>query len=515
MERFIARHEHVITGTLSGYDRMLFKATLRGLSHVKGLLGFFAGKRVLLKDFGTFVEAQSARIKAHAEAVAQAAGRPCQYVPSSTASKEEIARRLAERDHVQEGLICVLTCVEPCKSFALHRDRQARELRLVKAPRKCLFVYFYFLDREFGLLHVRLQTWIPFDLQVCLNGREWLARQLDKAGLAYTRWENCFLRLADPARAQRLMDRLLKKRWAAFLDRYARRCQPLLARGAVLADQRDSWTLRQAEYATDLRFRDAASLAAVYPALVRHAMHCFTAEDILRFLGRKLDPRFQGAVTSTLVRRSEGLRIRHWVEENSLQMYDKGGRVLRVETTIKHPRRFHVYRRVTRHGRRVLAWLPLRKGIADLWRRTQLSRAANARYLNALAVGGDAAPAAQVLDPVAAPVCTATARFRPLHPVAPTDSALFRAVLAGPTLPHGFRNADIRHRLFPEGAASPQSAAHLAARTTRPLRLLRAHRLIHKVPHTRLYRVTARGHTVMATALTCRQTPVLEFKHAT
>ncbi|HZY04362.1 MAG TPA: hypothetical protein VFF02_12775 [Anaeromyxobacteraceae bacterium] len=514
MERFIARHEHLITGTLSGYDRMLFKATLRGLSHVKGLLGFFGVKRVLLKDFGTFVEAQSAQIKAHAEVVAREAGRPCQYVPCSTASKEEIARRIAHRDHVREGLICVLTCVEPCKSYALHRDRQARELQLVKAPRKCLFVYFYFLDREFGLLHVRLQTWLPFDLQLCLNGREWLARQLDKAGIAYERWENCFLRLADPARAQRLMDRLLKKRWAAVLDRYARRCHPLLRRGQVLADQRYYWTLRQAEYATDLMFRDAASLAAVYPALVRHAIQCLTAEDILRFLGRKLVPRFQGAVSSTLVRRVEGLRIRHWVEENSLKMYDKGGQVLRVETTINNPRRFRVYRRVTRHGRRVLAWLPLRKGIADLWRRTQLSRAANARYLNALAVVGDAAPAAQVLDPVARPIRQATARFRPLHPIAPADSAVFRAVLAGPTLAHGFRNADIRQRLFPEAAPSPETSAHLAARTTRLLRLLRAHRLIHKVPHTRLYRVTTFGHTLMATALTCRQTPMLELKHA-
>ncbi len=416
MERFIARHHDVITGTLAGYDRMLFKATLRGLSHPKGLLGFFGAKRVLLKDFGTFVQEQSAHSKAHAEAVARAAGRPCQYVHSSTASKEEIARRIAQRDHIQEGLICVLTCVEPCKSYALHRDRQARQLQLVKASRKCLFVYFYFLDREFGFLHVRLQTWVPFDLQVCLNGREWLARQLDKAGIAYERWENCFLRLADPARAQRLADRLLQKRWPALLDRYARRCHPLLARGQVLADQRYYWTLRQAEYATDIMFRSAADLAAVYPALIRHAMQCFTAEDILRFLGRKLVPRFQGAVSSTLVRRIEGVRIRHWVDENSLKMYDKGARVLRVETTIDNPRRFRVYRRVTRQGRRVMAWLPLRKGIADLWRRTQLSRAANARYLNALAVVGDTALAAQVLDPVAVPIVKPTGRCTPSLP---------------------------------------------------------------------------------------------------
>jgi hypothetical protein len=195
-------------------------------------------------------------------------------------------------------------------------------------------------------------------------------------------------------------------------------------------------------------------------------------------------------------------------------MYDKGARVLRVETTINNPRRFRVYRRVTRQGRRVMAWLLLRKGIADLWRRTQLSRAANARYLNALAVVGDAAPAAQVLDPVAVPIVKPTGRFRPLHPIAPADSAVFRAVLAGPTLAHGFRNSHVRHRLFPHEAETPEARAHMAARTTRLLRLLRAHRLIQKVPRTTLYRVTPLGHTVMATALTCRQTPILELQHA-
>jgi hypothetical protein len=161
-----------------------------------------------------------------------------------------------------------------------------------------------------------------------------------------------------------------------------------------------------------------------------------------------------------------------------------------------------------------MAWLPVRKGIADLWRRTQLSRAANARYLNALAVVGDAAPAAQVLDPVAVPIVKPTGRFRPLHPIAPADSAAFRAALAGPTLAHGFRNADLRQRLFPAEPDTPEARHRAAARTTRLLRLLRAHRLIQKVPRTTLYRVTLFGHKVMATALTCRQTPILELKHA-
>jgi hypothetical protein len=513
MKRFIARHQTQITGTLSGYDRMLFKGTLRSLSHVKGLDAFLGWKGVLLKDFGPFVEQASAEIKAHAETFARDHGRPCLYLPSAQLVKEELAQRLARQDSITEGLIGVFTCVEPCRSYTIRRDAPSRQLQLVKTDRKCLFVYFYFQDREFGLLHVRLQTWFPFDVQICLNGRAWLARQLDKRGIPYERYDNGFLSLGDPARAQRVADRLLKVRWVKLLAAYARRCHPLVRRGHLLAEQAYYWTLAQAEYATDLMFRDATSLAAVYTALVRHAIQCFTAEDLLRFLGQKLHGNFRGEVRSTVRRRPEGLRIRHWVGENSLKMYDKGGRLLRIETTINNPRRFKAYRRATRKGRRVMAWLPLRKGIADFWRRTELCRAANARYLDALAVVGDPEPAAHVLDAVATPVRQGTGRVRALRPIAPADSAVFQAVLAGPALPHGFRNADLRACLNPAVPPTSAEGRRLAAPTTRLLRLLRAHGLIQKVPSTRLYRVTPWGHKVMATALTFRQTAISVLNH--
>ena len=81
-------------------------------------------------------------------------------------------------------------------------------------------------------------------------------------------------------------------------------------------------------------FRDPASLGSLYPALVRHAMHHFQSPDVMRFLGRKLHPNFQGEVTSSYKRRLEGARVKHWANGNSVKMYDKGGNILRVETTM-------------------------------------------------------------------------------------------------------------------------------------------------------------------------------------
>jgi len=113
------------------------------------------------KDFRGFVGKFSAGTKVRAERVAQRAGRPFLYAASGQASKEALVRKLLEENPVKEGLVCVLSCVEPCQTFTVRRDRESRHLRLAPRQAKCLHLYFYFVDRDFGLMHVRLQTWLP------------------------------------------------------------------------------------------------------------------------------------------------------------------------------------------------------------------------------------------------------------------------------------------------------------------------------------------------------------------
>jgi len=385
MERFLQRHQDRVIGVLSGFDRVLFRGTLRSISYRDGMDIFLSSQHVLYKDFGVFVQRLSDRLKEHAQALARKQGRPFRYLPSPSISKEDIARRIIQEDGIEEGLICVLSCVEPCKSFTIRRDREARQLVLVPADRKCLHLYFYFIDRDFGLMHVRLQTWLPFTIQVCLNGREWLARQMDRAGIGYEQQDNCFTSIEDVPQAQRIFDRLTERRWPRFLNALARRVNPWIAPKGGLDLHGYYWSVRQGEYATDVMFQDAQSLSEVYPQLVDHAIQQFACQDILRFLGRRIMPsRFNGQVTSDIQSRPEGVRIKHRVEENSIKMYDKQGSVLRIETTINNPRRFKVRRMTTRTGQRRMGWIPMRKGVADMPRRVEISRAANERYLEAL-----------------------------------------------------------------------------------------------------------------------------------
>lgn len=504
MERFLTQHNGRISGIVAGFDRILFKGTLRSISYRDGMDRFLSSQRVLYKHYDVFVERVTGRVKAHAKALADRNGRPYEYLESATISKGDRAREIQMRDGVTHGLVCVFGCVEGCLTFTVCKNRKEKRLELVAQNRRCLHLYFYFVDPEWGLIHVRLQTWFPLTIEVCVNGRERLAHDLERAGIAYTRVDNVLTAVGDFPRAQMLADQLATTfRWKPFLSRYAEIVNPwLTGTDPMFLDY--YWTVREMEYATDVVFTDSDSLATLYPRLLHHAIEHFDTSSVLRFLGRQVPGRFAGESHATLARRPEGIRVRHWVDRNSIKMYDKAGCVIRVETTINNQEWFKVRRR---NSRRKLAWMPLRKGVADLRRQAEISAGANARYLDALAVVGDPTPSRAILDPVSSPVVFRARRYRPLRPITPDESSLFAVLLRGETAIQGVRNRDIRKALAPD-ATDPHARRRASGRATRQIRLLRAHGLIRKVSATRYYRVTPKGHRVMTTALRFRETDI-------
>jgi len=504
MRSFLQRHVKEVVGVLSGFDRVLFRGTLRSMDYLEGFDAFLAAHHVLYKDFSKFVQRMSQRIKQHAEEYAKQHGRLFLYVASAAESKEQIAGRMARDDGIQQGLVCVLTCVEPCRTFTIRKNRETKHLELVSTIRKCLFVYFYFMDREFGLMHVRLQTWWPMPIQVCLNGREYLARRLDRAGITYEKRDNCFTRIDDVPRAQQMLNDLEKRDWEAFLDALARRFNPWLSKKNPLNLRDYYWTIRESEYATDVMFASRQALAKVYSGLVRHALGHFTCHDVMRFLGRRTNSRFSGEASTNVKERIEGVRIKHWVEENSIKMYDKEGSVLRVETTMNNPRRFKVRREATRKGERCTAWFSMRKGLADLRRRVEICRAANERYFEALGVVGESSPTRHLTDPVSRRVTRDGRPYRALRPIDPEEARVFAVLLDAKFLIQGFRNRDLRRRLKPGTERDPLARKQAAGQISRYLRLLRAHGLIRKVSKTTYYRVTPLGQQLMNTAIALR-----------
>ena len=227
----------------------------------------------------------------------------------------------------------------------------------------------------------------------------------------------------------------------------------------------DYWVVDQAEYATDLIFTGREALAGLYPRLLDHAAVNFSAKDILGFLGRRFHPRFDGEVLTDCQKgRWPGARIKHRMKNNWLKMYDKFGWVLRIETVINDPREFRVRRLRTREGRREMVWCPMNKGVINLYRYREVALASNRRYLDALAVVDDPAPAYRQVEELTEPVVVSGRSHAGFNPASPADVRLFRAVLAGDNLLPG-----LPQRRHPRGVVRdrPRTTENAVARATR------------------------------------------------
>jgi hypothetical protein len=517
MKSFLQRFAPLVLGVLLGFDRWRFRGSRRQLCYPLGMAGYLSYINVLLKDFNPFVKDLTVRLCQSIEKPAEEAGL-YRYLNNSQISKEETALALARQHQKTQGLIAVLGCVEPCQNMRVRKNYETKQLEVRSERGKCMHYYHYFLDPEFGLRYTRLQSWFPFTMHVGLNGREWLAQQMTKAGLAFHKQDNCFTWIKDFAAAQRLMDDQLKTSWQPLLERWTRESCPrleTLLQGKVPY----YWSSQEAEYATDIAFRSAEDLAGLYPTFVQHAYATLHGRDLLYFMNYRVRPDGRplalGEVKTTVKELLEGTCVRHHILNNLLKMYDKQGSVLRVESSLLDLEHFKVFRTKEGDEGGPMSYRRLRKGVADLHRRAEVSQKINDRYLDSLASVAEPQTLAEATKDLGQRTTWKGRSVRALNPLAPKDAALLEAVSRGEFFISGFSNRDLRQLLFPK---SPTAAAaerkRLAAQVTRLLSILRGHGLIVKERHANRYKLTDHGRTQLSVLLAARQAKTQQLLQA-
>src|SRR5215210_817301 len=523
MQKFINKYRDHINGVLSGFDRLVFRGSLRRLNYgywnekldafvAQGMEQYLWQNKILFKDYLDHVKRVSQRVKQNSIGAFARGGMPTPFLRNPSADKEAKAREIAAEKKVESGLVCALSTVEPSLTF------EHRGTHMVRRMKPCQVVYQYQIHPQVGWMYARLQTWFPFSIQVGLNGREWLARQMDRAGLKYRQQGNCFVWIEDYAEAQKLMDQQLKMDWTGLLNGFAEQLNPL--HESLFAHYPASyyWTTYQSEWATDIVFAEADFLKRLMPLLVRHGMLSFSSADVMRYFGRRVNQsgdipaNFKGMLETDRKRRQEGERVKYRMNGNSAKFYDKAyseiGSVLRgAETTINTVEGIRAYRPKEGGPEEDLQWRPMRKGIADLHRRTEVSQKANDRLLNALASVDDSRSLEELTGGIQKHTRWNGRRVRGLRPWA-EDKELFTAMNRGEFLINGFRNRDLQKLLYTTEAESQKDCRRRSSAISRKLRLLRAHGLIRKMSRTHRYHVTEAGRTILVAVLTAASTSV-------
>jgi hypothetical protein len=500
MSSFIDRFRSSITGVLSGFDRLVFRGHLRSLTYSRGIRQFLWDRQVLFKDFTAWAKPHTDLVKSDFADLAATVGQEVEYLRRASDQKEPLARARQVERGIASGPVASFSCVEPCRTWEIRKDPQTKRLVPVIVPGQCLHLYRYLDDPRFGFMHVRLQTWFPFTVQVCMNGREFLRRALERKRIGFDMRDNCFAAVDDWGRAQQQFDGMLDLDWIPLLDGLAQQVFP--ARRQVVGDLGYQWSVFQSEWATDHAFTSRADLDAIFPALVRQALTTSDSATVLRFLGKSLTaaglPHAQltKEVTTRLARRQEGVCVKHQVGANSAKFYNKQGSIHRVETTLNDPSAFKVYRRA-QGGDTAKDWRPLRASVVDLKRRAEVSQQINDRVLKHQAAAATNQSLGDLVAKLAKPVTKHGERHRGLDLIG-KDRFLID-ILADPAHAiQGLRNQHLREGLRKDPRGRGKTDRQRAGMATRMIRLLRAHGLLHKVPKSHRYQISDRGILMVA-----------------
>lgn len=487
------RHRGKILGTLSCLDRVVLSGTLPDICYAGAMERHLRCREIRLFDYTRWAEPLRDEIRANAEQRAREAGLEIEFIRRRKDFRKEdrVKRIVAERGEYP-GLVHVFSAMEGCPSFKPWYDKKTGKTSLRFCEAKCLHYYFYFIDAALGLCYLRVPTWAPFRLQFYCNGHSRLARQLRAEGIGFEMGDNAFVAIEDFERAQQLAEAFSVGELHRLLNELALLYCPVLARFA----NGYHWSLMQVEYATDLVWKDPEELEPLYDALVRDAVHAVRAEQVAGFLGRKLHPLYDGELGTDFHTRIEGTRIKHHMgSKASIKMYDKLGRVLRIETTANDVSFFKHRRRVEhRDGTATTKVAPVKKTIYSLPALVEILAAANRRYLEFLATLDDPTDGMRRLERLAHRIHDGRRSHRGFNPLDDGDLQLFEALSRGEFLLRGFQNRDLRRLV-----------GNTSAQVSRLLHRLHVHGLIKKVPRTYRYYLTKLGQRVILLALKIRR----------
>jgi hypothetical protein len=436
----LERYDDRIAGVLSCYDRVVITGTLPTVCYAGGMTKFLNASDVRIFDYPRFAEPLRELVREQAASLAAEAGATIEHIGKKHIRKEAVVAKVLEQRGEHPGLVHVISAMEGCDTYKPWHDKQTHKTYLRPDKGQCLHYYFYFMDAELGLLHLRVPTWAPFRLQFYCNGHSRLARQLVAEGIGFTAADNAFIRIADWQRAQDLADGFSPDQLHRVLDRYAALCCPVLD----VFGQTYHWSLMQVEYATDVVFRSAATLRPLYEQLTREAVLRVKAEQIATFLGRKITPQLAQEIGSQYATRIEGTCIKHQFGKASIKMYDKFGCVLRIETTTNDVSFFKHHRKVEhRDSLPTRGLAPVKKTIYSLIDLREIMLGCNRRYLAHLSALDDFSAGVRALGRVTKPRTVGDRAVKGINFFEPGDSALLHALQDPKVNIAGIRRGDL------------------------------------------------------------------------
>jgi hypothetical protein len=391
--------------------------------------------------------------------------------------KDAIANAHRARFTAREGVVMLGVAQEKMRAFKAHKRSGPGTKVTFDFSRQWVAVnqyYFYVQDRDWGPAFVKVGTYLPYPIKLCLNGHEWVKQQLRRKRLRFESLDNGFLACADPAALHALCDALSPVDVQAFFDRWSQRLPWPVTAADRAAGYDHRLAINQLEVSLTQVFDRPVQGRHFFEAVIRENLDLGRPDRVkllfpLRLTRATPPPEFgyRTRVITDGVQPSLHVQYKH----SHVKQYFKEQHALRTETTINNPKDFYVAKRVD-----------------NLTHLRDLGQQVNRKLLEVERLSHHCVLTQDALNRLQQPTVEAGQRVSALRFGDPRVMALLQAITAFAHLPRGFRNRDLRPQV-----EALFGRSYSTAQMTYDLRRLRLKGLIHRIPKTHRYTATSYG----------------------
>ncbi len=474
--------EH-ITLEVKCIDRMYLNAYVPRLQYESGVAAFFRQHRGHPFASSALMDPISKAFVAAIQAFGQEQGVPLLTFAKGQRKDDVMAEHLA-RFTGSEGVLFVGRAQEKTRVIRTEKRRNPTTGQaypwLVRSTAMVNHFYFYGVDRDFGPFFLKFGTYFPYTAKLCLNGHEYVKRQLARREIAFEALDNGILSCANPRRLQALCDGLSAEKIDTFFRKWLHRLPHPFTRQDRHAGYRYELSILQAEFSLTQVLDRPLSGRLLFEDLIRENLDLGRPDRVQLIFDRRVTRQTPGRFRTRVLTDGVVPSLHVTYKHSDLKQYLKGlapaaaGRGLRTELTVNDTRDFGIGR-----------------GLTNLAALRQVGFQATRRLLDVQRLSLDGSIGDVTVEHVHRPVIVQGHRVPGLRFLDPRVLALFMALVVFRLLPQGFTARELRQHVAPLLGKAPRELS--LGQLTYDLRRLRLHGLIERLPKQHRYRVTNPG----------------------
>lgn len=498
MENIHGLDKNKILREISWWDRVIFRGTIQCLSYQKGLEKYLNSNGIKLKDFLGWAKRLSEKMINGAKMIAERHKVPYIFLTSYKTNKDDLIKGIILQQKITKGIVAVIGTQEVDNSYDIYRNKETKKLDLVSRQRRSIHFYFYFISPLTGLCFFRVQGFLPFKVSVYMNGREILAKELERNKIKYSKDKNCINWVDNFEEIEKIKRSITVKYLHKIMDQWSKQFVNVLPELNKQWDIKYKWVIQQVEYATDVIFKEQEYLEKIYKDLIEYLGYSATPKDVLKFLGIKMAGRLGGKVSIDKKVTYMGTRIKYYWVPNILKMYNKAGNVLRIEVTYNDVRKIKMNRWVKcKDGQNRKKKTSLKRSIYSLNHLEKHALAVQKRFIKYLSKARSPHVGREILTNMAESKKLNNRSYKGFNILKEEESSIIQTMLCGDFLIHGLTNKRIRKEIQEKYS----TGNYTTSKISRILKRCAVFKLIRRMPHSYTYHLTDLGRTFFFTAL--------------